>query len=48
MTVGTETTGLRKDGTPWSHHKNVILPVDTLESLITSLQAAMTLVQARH
>lgn len=45
VTVGTETTGLRKDGTPWSRHKNVILPVDTLESLITSLQAAMTLVQ---
>ena len=45
VTVGTETTGLRKDGTPWSRHKNVILPVDTLESLIASLQAAMTLVQ---
>lgn len=48
VTVGTETTGLRKDGTPWSRHKNVILPVDTLESLITSLQAAMTLVQKHN
>lgn len=45
VTVGTETTGLRKDGTPWSRHKNVILPVDTLASLIASLQAALTMVQ---
>lgn len=48
VTVGTETTGLRKDGTPWSRHKNVILPVDTLETLIASLQTALTTVQKHN
>ena len=48
VTVGTETTGLRKDGTPWIRHKNVILPVDTLETLIASLQAALTTVQKHN
>lgn len=48
VTVGTETTGLRNDGTPWSRHRNVILSVDTLETLIASLQTALTMVQKHN
>ena len=48
VTVGTETTGLRKDGTPWSRHRNVILSVDTLETLIESLQTALMMVQKHN
>lgn len=45
VSVGTETHGLRKDGTPWIKHRNVILSVDTLPTMIASLQAALDTVK---